>query len=84
MSCFRLILPFIFSFSLFITFLQLNGQSKNQEAQLFLREIGNDFLIRLNDSTSRILPVKEIGIKWNFNITLNLTQGYWYPLLRKF
>ena len=64
MSCFRLILPFIFSFSLFITFLQLNGQSKNQEAQLFLREIGNDFLIRLNDSTSWILPIKEIGNRY--------------------
>ncbi|WP_298284780.1 response regulator transcription factor [Lutibacter sp.] len=35
--------------------------TNNQELQVSLRAIGHEFLLQLNDSTSRVLPIKKIN-----------------------
>jgi hypothetical protein len=44
---------------------RLYSQSPEQQRFHMLREIGNDFLLQLNDSTSRILPVKKEGERYS-------------------
>lgn len=44
---------------------RLHSQSAEQQRFHMLREIGNDFLLQLNDSTSRILPVKKKGERYS-------------------
>lgn len=43
---------------LVFSFLNANAETKDQHTKVMLREIGNEFLLQLFDSTSRILPIE--------------------------
>lgn len=54
-------------FLLFFTLLLFSiGQAKadEQQTQITLRTIGHEFLLQLNDSTSRVLPIKKIDDRY--------------------
>ena len=53
----KIVLLLVFIFVVYSN--RLYSQSSAQQRFHMLREIGNDFLLQLNDSTSRILPVKR-------------------------
>lgn len=55
---FKTIVPFlILSFGV----LNCHGQTQEQITKVLLREVANEFLMQINDSTSRILPIKKIN-----------------------
>ena len=52
---------FFFLFCYLLASQPLQAQTKEQLYKVVLRDIGNDFLLKLNDSTSRVLPIEKIG-----------------------
>ncbi len=54
---------------LYVLFLPgVEAQTRDQQLKVALRSIGHEFLLQLDDSTSRILPVKEEGGRYSVKV----------------
>lgn len=68
---------FVFLIGFIFNFTFVYAYSKEQEIKLTLREVANDFLLQLGDSTSRILPISESNGRYEiqFDRTFSFLPG---------